>query len=133
MGLFDSIQNAVLGKLTSQYPEAGALVQSLAQQHGGIGGIITAFKDKGLGDIVASWISTGKNLPISTEQLQSVLGSEVLKQVAAKAGIDPSQILSKLATQLPQLVDQMTPDGKIPSGDVLGGAMGALKGMFGGK
>lgn len=132
MGLMDSIQNSLLGKLTASHPEAGQLIQALTQQHGGISGVLSAFKDKGMGDIVASWVSTGKNLPISVEQLQNVLGNDTVKQLASKAGIDPTQLLQKLTTQLPQLVDQLTPDGKMPEAkDLMGSALGALKGMFG--
>ena len=50
----------------------------------GLPGILDKFKTSGLGDVVASWVGTGSNLPISPEQLQNVLGGESLQAMAAK-------------------------------------------------
>ena len=65
---------------------------------------------------MTSWVGTGQNLPISAEQIQNVLGSERVKQFAAKAGISPEVASSKLAELLPAVVDRLTPDGKAPEG-----------------
>jgi uncharacterized protein YidB (DUF937 family) len=48
-------------------------------QKGGLNGLISQFKSKGLGNIVGSWVGTGKNLAVSADQIQSVLGSKKLK------------------------------------------------------
>jgi uncharacterized protein YidB (DUF937 family) len=51
-------------------------------------------------------------LPISSDQLQSVLHSEALSQAAAKFGVDPSQLTSMMSQLLPHVVDKMTPNGQ---------------------
>jgi uncharacterized protein YidB (DUF937 family) len=66
-----------------------------------------------------SWVGTGQNLPISADQLQSVLHTGALEQVAAKAGIDPSQLTSMMSTLLPHVVDKLTPDGQVPESGAL--------------
>lgn len=57
--------------------------------------------EKGLGDIVNWWVSTGQNLPIGAEQIQRVLGSEQIQQFASKVGLSPDLASSKLAELLP--------------------------------
>jgi len=54
------------------------------------------------------------NLPVSAGQLQNVLHSGVLEQVAAKAGIDPSQLTLMMSSLLPNVVDKLTPNGQVP-------------------
>jgi uncharacterized protein YidB (DUF937 family) len=82
---------------------------------GGLAGLVNAFNQKGLGDVVSSWVSTGRNLPISPEQIQNVLGSSRIQALAAKAGIDPAKASAAIAQILPHLVDMATPDGRIPA------------------
>jgi uncharacterized protein YidB (DUF937 family) len=91
---------------------------------GGLAGLVQAFQQGGLGDVVQSWIGTGQNLPISPEQLQSVLGGEMgpLAQMAGKLGMNPADVAGHLSQLLPQLVDQATPGGQLPPG----GGLGAL-------
>jgi uncharacterized protein YidB (DUF937 family) len=62
---------------------------------------------------VDSWISTGKNKPVKTSQLSNVLSSDVVSQIAAKLGISNTAALGMVAKFLPQIVDKLTPDGKI--------------------
>ena len=70
------------------------------------------FQEKGLGGIVSSWIGTGQNLPISADQLNSVLHCDALNQVASKFGIDPNSLQSMMTQVLPHVVDHMTPNGQ---------------------
>jgi len=67
-----------------------------------------------LGDQVKSWIGNGQNLPITADQLQQVLGSDTVRQLAAKFNIPIDQITQVLAHQLPNAVDSASPDGKLP-------------------
>ena len=64
--------------------------------------------------MVSSWVGTGQNLPVSGEQIQSVLGSDTVQQLAAKAGISPDTAQSALATVLPMVVDRLTTNGAVP-------------------
>jgi uncharacterized protein YidB (DUF937 family) len=58
-------------------------------------------------------IFTGANLPITADQIHQVLGSDTLKQLAAKAGVSIDDISQKLAHALPQAVDKLTPAGVV--------------------
>jgi len=81
---------------------------------GGLGGLMNAFRNKGLGDMISSWISTGPNPPITPAQVTDVLGHETVGQFASKAGVPPSEAGQLLAGLLPAAVDHITPDGKVP-------------------
>jgi uncharacterized protein YidB (DUF937 family) len=85
---------------------------------GGLGGLMDAFQRNGLGDVMQSWVGTGQNLPISPDQLQQVLGGDVLGRIAQQLGSTPEQASSGLADLLPRLVDGLTPQGRLPEGGV---------------
>jgi uncharacterized protein YidB (DUF937 family) len=106
MGLFDG----VLGGLV------GAGINQLIQQHGGVQGLVNRFEQKGLGGIAQSWVSTGPNQPVSSDQLVHVLGSDNVAQFAQKLNVSPDELLSKLSELLPEHVDRLTPGGVIPNG-----------------
>ena len=121
MSLLDQALGALAG---GQSGDNNALLQSVLQlvdnpQNGGLEGIIQSFQQGGLGEIVNSWVSTGQNLPMSAEQIQSILGGVSLSGLAAQRGVSPEQVSDSLADVLPQLIDQMTPDGKVPQGGYL--------------
>lgn len=109
--------------------EASALIQN---HPGGLQGLIDQFHQSGLSAQVSSWLGNGANLPISTEQLQSVLSSSQIGALAEKLGISPDQAASHLASVLPHLIDHATPDGQPGSPDLLGEGLALLKGkLFG--
>lgn len=124
MGLLDSLTGGDGG-------DPMAAIGGLLQNHeGGLGGLLSAFEQAGLGGIAQSWVGTGANLPISADQIQNVLSSGMVAQFAEKLGVDPQQAAGQLASILPQVIDQLTPDGHAPSGGlggVLGGILGGLK------
>ncbi len=140
MGLFD----AVVGQLTGGSGQMGGAPASLVgavleygrMMPGGIQGLLGRFESAGLGHIVQSWIGKGPNQPINEDQVQQVVGDEGLQQLSSKSGLPVPEVRSHLTGLLPTLVDKLTPDGKVPSGE--GGAMGGglggmLGGLFGGK
>jgi len=98
---------------------------------GGLQNLISQFGAKGLGDVVGSWVSTGKNLPISPDQLQGVLGNDAVKNIASKLGMDTKSVTSQLSNLLPQVVDKLTPDGKVLEGNILSQASDLLGGLLG--
>jgi len=98
-------------------------------EFGGLEGMAQKFNDKGLGDIMSSWIGKGENLPISPEQILQVLGSGQVQQIAGKLGVSSEEASSSLAEMLPKIVDQMTPDGSLPSGDLLSQGSGSAQGQ----
>ena len=81
---------------------------------GGLSAIVAKLQQGGFGDQVKSWIGTGANLPITAEQLQQVLDSDTVKQLAAKFNIPIDQLAKVLAQQLPTAVDHASPDGRLP-------------------
>lgn len=116
MGLFDDLENKAVNSMLggSSNPLATGLLQMINNHPGGVAGLVQSFHEKGLGEIASSWVSTGQNLPISADQIQQVLGSEQVKQLAARAGISPDIAGSSLAQLLPTLVDKLTPNGQLP-------------------
>jgi len=97
---------------------------------GGLQGVIQTFKEKGLGDIVSSWVGTGQNLPISGDQLKTGLGADLIGQLASKVGVSPDVATSKLAEILPGLIDKLTPEGKVPESGLLQEGLNFLRSNF---
>ncbi|MGN8133296.1 YidB family protein [Paraburkholderia sp. 22099] len=138
MSLLDTI-----GSLMGKSPEGGgqqalvaAALEFVNNQPGGLNGLIERFREKGLGDIVSSWVSNGENQPIAAEALQGVLGSETVTNLAAKAGVQPDQVSGLLSQILPHVVNAATPDGEVPAEGKLNattvlGALGGLTALFG--
>jgi uncharacterized protein YidB (DUF937 family) len=123
---------------SSSNPMASSVMQMINNQPGGISGLLQQFHDKGMGGLVASWVGTGQNLPITADQIQHVLGSEQVKELAAKAGISPDVASSHLAQLLPMLLDKLTPNGQVPQGSsgtssLVEEGMGMLKNLGLGK
>jgi len=141
MGLLDGVLGSVLGQglggLLGENTQHASLAQNLismltAPNGGGLGGLLGQLQSAGLGQAVGSWISTGANQPVTGQQLQDALPADLLAQLAAKAGIDPSQVSSGLAQVLPSLVDHLSPNGSLPQGNGLQDALGGLGKMLGG-
>jgi uncharacterized protein YidB (DUF937 family) len=116
MSLFDDLENKAANSMLggSSNPLATGLLQMINSTPGGLSGLVQSFHEKGLGAVAASWVSTGQNLPISADQIQHVLGSDQVKELAAKAGISPDAASSALSQLLPTLVDKLTPNGQVP-------------------
>jgi len=116
MSLIDDLgskaANSMLGD--SSNPLATGLLHMINNSPGGLSGMLQSFHDKGLGSIVSSWVGTGQNLPITADQIQHVLGSDQVKELAAKAGISPDIASSALSQMLPTLIDKLTPNGEMP-------------------
>ena len=132
MGLLDNLENQALGKVLggSSNPLAAGLLQMIQNQPGGLQGLVQSFHDKGMGGLVSSWVGTGQNSPISADQIHQVLGSDQVKALAAKAGINPDMAGSAIAQLLPGLVDKLTPNGSVPDhSNVLEMASSMLKNL----
>jgi|SRR5215467_13941166 len=129
MGLLDCLENQGLSSLLSGNTSslASGLLQMIQNQPGGLSGLMQSFQEKGLGGLATSWVSTGQNLPVSGEQIHDVLGSDMVKSLAAKAGISPDMASGAIASLLPSIVDKLTPNGQVPEHnnvmDMLGGLL----------
>jgi len=121
MGLMDQLGQAAGGMLGGQGGQ-NSLLQAVAgllgkdSSIGGLAGLVQAFQKNGLGEIVNSWVSTGKNLQVTPNQIEQGLGSDLLSQLAGKAGLSSGAASSQLAGILPDLVDKLTPNGKVEAG-----------------
>lgn len=134
MGLLDQVVGAV-SKMSGQSAQTdNSLLSSVLQlvnnpQTGGISGLVESFQKGGLAKAVNSWVSTGRNIPVSAEQIQSVLGNEKIQNLASKLGINTNQVSAQLAEVLPQVIDKLTPNGTMPeAGDLLSKGLDLLKG-----
>jgi len=131
MGLLDSVAGAVLSKVMGGNQNGGmaAIAMELLNSNGGIGGLLSKFQGAGLADAAASWVGKGENMPISADQISSVLGNGQLAELAAKFGISPEMLSSQLAEHLPSVIDKVTPDGEVNAGssDILSSILGMLK------
>lgn len=95
---------------------------------GGLAGLMQKFQAAGLGEQMNSWVGTGQNLPVSAEQLGSVLGQDQMGQMAERMGLSTGDLGAQLSQLLPQAVDQFTPGGQAPAGGL--GELGDLLGQL---
>ncbi|HEV3100215.1 MAG TPA: YidB family protein [Candidatus Udaeobacter sp.] len=120
MGLFDSILSAVSGKSEASGEAAPlmGILSGLLAQSGGLQGLANKFSQSGQGNAFSSWVGTGENQPVSSDQIQKALGSDQISALAARMGVDPALASSFLAEYLPKIVDKLTPEGKVdPTAD----------------
>ena len=138
MSLLSSVLGAVGGKAEegSEVNSLIAILMPLLTQSGGLQGLMGKFSQAGLGNVFSSWVGMGENQPVSGNQIQQVLGSDQVKAIAAKLGIDPAQVSNLMAEHLPKVVDKLTPAGQIdPNADIeqgLSNLIPALLGKLGG-
>jgi len=135
MGLLDGLLIGVLGGGAQQGPSPlVAMALQVIQQNGGLPGIISKFEHGGMADHVSSWVATGANIPISGAQLQEILGSGSIGEIAQRLGMSHGDASSGMAQVLPQLIDALTPAGQIPAdhGDIVERARALLDKMHAG-
>jgi uncharacterized protein YidB (DUF937 family) len=137
MGLLDSILGDVMGSATGATGQQaadplGSILASLAggnqqqtgsllaaamsmlQQSGGLGGALDKLRSSGLGAQADSWVGTGANMPISPDQLQQAFGGSALGNIASQLGLSQGHAGSAMAQILPELINQLTPNGQMP-------------------
>ncbi len=120
------LQGGQAGGAASAAPGGAGGLGSLAGL-GGLGGLVNAFAEKGLGDVVGSWIGRGQNLPVSGDQLAEVLGPGALRHLAGTTGASHADVTDALSQLLPHVVDRLTPDGTVPEQGIGAGADDLLK------
>jgi uncharacterized protein YidB (DUF937 family) len=131
--MLQSLMGQFMGGGSMNDQQQHGLVQSVAgllsdPSIGGVSGLAKMFESQGLGHIAQGWISNGPNPPVSAGQLQQVLGSQRISQIAGKLGLDPNQAASQLSAILPHAVDHLTPDGTAPTGQAMN-AQGVLRSL----
>ena len=122
MGILDSVIGSLLGGgNNAQSSGMGGVLSSLLGggqagtnqgMAGGLGGLVSQFEQAGLGNVVQSWIGNGPNQPVSSNDLQNVLGDKV-GPMAQQAGMNQGDFLNQLSQHLPNAVNNMTPNGNM--------------------
>ena len=143
MGMLDQILGQLGGGMGAGSTGAtGAQNESLwnmassvvANHPGGLGGLLAQFQSAGLGQQADSWVSTGQNMPVSSDQITSALGSGNIAAMAQKCGINPQLASAGLAALIPLVVDHLTPRGRVEEthagGMDLGAMLSSLKSQF---
>jgi len=136
MGILDSVVSALNSSSGGGAPAANASGSAIVSEvlttlrsqggAGGLGNLMQAFENGGLGHVFQSWVASGQNLPVSPDQINKVLGSSgMLQRIAQATGLQPADVAQHLSVLLPQIVDHLTPNGQVHQGDVIG----ALEGL----
>jgi len=90
----------------------------------GLGGLMEEFQKKGFGETIDSWVNTGPNKKVAPPEVSDALGGDVVDELARRTGLSRDQILDGLARTLPNVVDRLTPRGRLPSYQELTRLMG---------
>lgn len=126
--------SGLMGNLGSGGSPDAAKLGDLAravQDEGGLDGLMGQLRGAGLGDAVDSWVGGGPNAAVDPQQLGAALGDDEVQRLSAKSGLDIGALLPLLAAFLPQIINMLTPDGKVPDGGLDQAAQGQA-GDFGG-
>jgi uncharacterized protein YidB (DUF937 family) len=112
-GLSDLMKGGLGGLL------AGGAAGSILS--GGLGDLLNQFQQKGLGDQANSWVSNGPNKAVAPGDLANALGADQIEHLSAQSGLSRDELLSGLSRFLPDAVNHLTPDGRLPNEDELSG------------
>lgn len=110
MALIDDLISGVVNSVAGDKAQA---LNDFFKTNGGLSGLAQKFQNGGASELFASWVGTGENSLISPDQIDKILGSGPIHDLATKLGIDTKQASDYIATKLPELVDRLTPDAKI--------------------
>ena len=81
---------------------------------GGLGDLVSKFQKAGQGQTIDSWIGKGPNQPIQPAQINSTLGQQTISDLARQAGISEQDLVNALQQALPNVIDKLTPHGRLP-------------------
>lgn len=131
MGLLDQVLGGLKEKLTGSGDQSKLLESVIGlinnPEAGGLSGMVQTFKDKGLENVINSWVGTGENLPISGEQLKQVISSDKIQEIAGKLSSSKEEVSSMLTGLLPQVIDKLTPNGSLPEGNLVEQGLSLIK------
>src|SRR5262245_8681679 len=98
---------------------------------GGLGGLLDQLQRTGFGDQADSWVSRGANQPIPPDAMSQIFGRDGLEQISRQAGLSEEDTSRGLSQLLPEVVDRVTPDGKVPDFGSLTNSVQDLARRFG--
>jgi uncharacterized protein YidB (DUF937 family) len=86
----------------------------------GLGRLLEQFKGAGLGDKADSWVGTGANQPLTPAEVQKAIGDDRLAKMSKQTGQSVGSLTTDLSKMIPDAVNKLTPDGKVPDpGDLM--------------
>jgi len=88
---------------------------------GGLGDLLKQLQQSGQGETANSWVSNGPNKQIAPDDLAKALGADQLNALSAQSGLSRDELLSGLSQHLPDVINHLTPDGRLPTEDELSG------------
>lgn len=112
-GLGDILKGGLGGLLAGG--AAGSVIS------GGLGDLLNQLQQKGHGDTANSWVSNGPNKQIAPGDLANALGADQIDSLSAQSGLSRDELLKGLSQYLPDVVNHLTPDGRLPSENELSG------------
>lgn len=112
-GLADVLKGGLGGLLAGG--AAGSVIS------GGLGDLLNQLQQGGQGETANSWVGKGPNKPIAPGDLANALGADQIEQLSARSGLSRDELLSGLSQYLPQVIDHLTPDGRLPTENELSG------------
>jgi uncharacterized protein YidB (DUF937 family) len=112
-GLSDMLKGGLGGLL------AGGAAGSVLS--GGLGDLLNQLQKGGQGEVANSWVGKGENKPIAPGDLANALGADQIDSIASQAGLSRDELLKGLSQYLPNVIDHLTPDGKLPNERELSG------------
>lgn len=108
-------------------PEQGGFLDDIGQRlqsglsgggiAGALGDLVTRFREAGRGDVADSWVSPEANHPVRVEELEAALGPDTIDELAQKSGLTRAELLLRLNAALPEVVNRLTPNGRLPTDD----------------
>jgi uncharacterized protein YidB (DUF937 family) len=114
-GLGDVLKGGLGGLLAGG--AAGSVIS------GGLGDLLRQFQQNGHGETANSWVGTGPNKPIAPGDLASALGADQINGLMAQSGLSRDELLNGLSQQLPEVINHLTPDGRLPTENELAGRL----------
>lgn len=90
------------------------LAMRWVQRNGGMGAVLDRFRQKGYGGQMQSWVSTGANEPLDDQAVEQVVGDQELRDMAQKLGVPEQEVRHAFAEIMPEMVNQLTPEGQLP-------------------
>ena len=104
---------------------SGGLLDEIGQMFGsgnsgrnlseGLGTLVDRFRTAGQGAKANSWVSTEANRELRPDELEKAIGDETIDELAGKTGLSRAEIVKRLTAALPETVNRLTPDGRLPS------------------